>query len=150
MCLLNEKWIEKIKEQAAEKGITQFPFEVACFIDGNRRKHTKGLPQNRKTAKGNKEGNQRQSQTQFIGGLAQEIGSVCHFQNTAEQSLYGICGNGQEKQDISKRREKSNLFHGLGEGSKKNEISANEQDRIHCIRNRTREDFCQREFFVTG
>ena len=44
LCLLNEKWIEKPEDQAAEKGVNQFPFEVVFFVYRNIGKDTKGLP----------------------------------------------------------------------------------------------------------
>ena len=55
MCLWNEKWIEKITEQTAEKGVQKLPFEVVFFVDGNSGKHPEGLSQNGKTAEGNEE-----------------------------------------------------------------------------------------------
>lgn len=68
MCLLNEKWIEEITEQTAEKGIAEFPFEVVFFVDGNRRKHTESLSQNGKSAEGNEKSSKSQPKAQRVRG----------------------------------------------------------------------------------
>ena len=98
MCLLFENRKEGITEQTAEKGITEFPFEVVFFIYGDSRKDAEGLPEDGKAAKGNQKSNSRQPQSKVIRGKAQQICTVCHFQKAAAKPLQGICGKWQEKQ----------------------------------------------------
>ncbi len=100
MCLLNEMGIGKKKEKTTEKGMEQFSFQKATFLDGDGRKHPKGLSQNGKTTERDQKSHQCQPQMQVVGGLAQKICSVGHFQKTAEKSVEDIGGKGQKEQQF--------------------------------------------------
>ena len=100
---MREKRKKHIEGQTAEKGIGEFPFDVVFFYDGDRGKHAEGLPQDGKTAEGNKKGNKGEPQAKGVGGKAQEISAVCHFQKSAAKSAQGFGGKRQEKQQMRKQ-----------------------------------------------
>ena len=144
MCLPFEKRVEKPEKKTAEKGVQEFSLEVVFFVDGDCGKDTEGLSQNRKAAKGNKESNQCQPETNIIGRLTQQICPVCHFQQTAAKALQSFGGKRQNTACAGEMIENACLFHGFGYCTKQNQIAADEQDGIYGIGNGIGENFCQR------